>query len=127
MSIEIGEVLKGKVTGITKFGAFVELDNGKTGMVHISEIASAFVNEISEHVSVGQEVDVKVIKIAPDGKIALSMKQANSPKAAEKPKAEKNASFDDMLSKFMQTSNEKISDLNRYSGERRTSRKGSRN
>lgn len=125
MAIENGEVLKGKVTGITKFGAFVELEGGKTGMVHISEVASAFVKEISEFVSVGQEVVVKVIKISPDGKIALSMKQAAS--ANEKPKDEKTVDFDDMLSKFMQTSNEKINDLNRYNGERRTSRRGGRN
>lgn len=76
MQPEIGKIYDGKVTGITKFGAFVEIEDGVSGMVHISEIANTYVNEISEHVSVGDEVKVRILKIAEDGKISMSIKQA---------------------------------------------------
>ena len=55
MQIEEGAILSGKVTGLTDFGAFVELEGGKTGMIHISEVASNYVKDIREHLSVGQE------------------------------------------------------------------------
>ena len=61
MAIEVGMILEGKVSGITKFGAFVDLPDSKTGMVHISEVAPTFINEISDYVKVGQEVKVKVL------------------------------------------------------------------
>ena len=67
--------MEGKVTGITKFGAFVSLPDGKTGMVHISEIAHAYVSDINEYLTVGQEVKVKVIAVDPAGKINLSIKK----------------------------------------------------
>ena len=73
MAIEVGMILEGKVSGITKFGAFVDLPDSKTGMVHISEVAPTFINEISDYVKVGQEVKVKVLALN-DGKISLSMK-----------------------------------------------------
>lgn len=76
MQLEVGEILEGKVTGILKFGAFVDLGEGKSGMVHISEIANTYVNDIHEHVSEGQTVRVRVINIADDGKISLSIKKA---------------------------------------------------
>lgn len=76
MSFEVGAVLEGKVTGITKFGAFVALPDGKSGLVHISEIASAYVTDVNEHVQVGQIVKVKVLTIGDDGKINLSIKRA---------------------------------------------------
>lgn len=75
MEFEVGAIVEGKVTGITKFGAFVSLPGNKTGMVHISEIAHAYVSDISEHLTVGQEVKVKVIAIDPAGKINLSIKK----------------------------------------------------
>jgi S1 RNA binding domain protein len=75
MDLAVGAIVEGKVTGITKFGAFVSLAGGKTGMVHISEIAHAYVSDISEYLSVGQEVKVKVIAIDPAGKINLSIKK----------------------------------------------------
>ncbi len=77
MQLEVGSIVEGKVTGVTKFGAFVELPEGKSGMVHISEVADVFVSEISEFVSEGQTVKVKIININEDGKISLSMKKAN--------------------------------------------------
>ena len=77
MQIEEGAVVSGKVTGLTDFGAFVELEGGKTGMIHISEVAPNYVKDIREHLSVGQEVTSKVISITPQGKISLSIKKLN--------------------------------------------------
>lgn len=126
MQLEVGTVLEGKVTGITKFGAFVELPGGKTGMVHISEVAPTFVKEIRDFVTENQTVKVKIMSISEDGKVSLSMKKAiappprgNSPApAVSRPgnyewQARRNdsASFEDMMSKFKQTSDEKMSDL----------------
>ena len=150
MQLEVGATMQGKVTGITKYGAFVDLGSGKSGMVHISEIASAYVKEIKDYVSIGQEVSVKLLSISEDGKLSLSMKQAEGAAAAapqsgersderqqrrnnQKPRRDNFASydrqqsepksFDEMLSRFMQTSDEKMSDLRSKTGERRPSRK----
>ncbi len=79
MQFEQGTVLEGKVTGILKFGAFVDIGGGKSGMVHISEVSSTYVNDINEHLKVGQVVKVKIVSIADDGKIALSIKKAEAP------------------------------------------------
>jgi len=79
MQLEVGAVLEGKVSGITKFGAFVDLSEGKTGMVHISEVAPVFVNDIHDHLTIGQEVKVKVLAISEEGKISLSIKKAMAP------------------------------------------------
>ena len=83
MQLEVGSIVEGKVTGFTSFGAFVDLDDGKKGMVHISEVATEFVKDIKDHLKVGQQVKVKVISIADDGKISLSIR-----KAVEQPKTE---------------------------------------
>ena len=76
MSIEVGSKLQGKVTGITNFGAFVELPEGSTGLVHISEVADNYVKDINDHLKVGDVVEVKVINVEKDGKIGLSIKKA---------------------------------------------------
>ncbi|PEY31145.1 RNA-binding protein S1 [Bacillus cereus] len=76
MSIEVGSKLQGKVTGITNFGAFVELPEGLTGLVHISEVADNYVKDINDHLKVGDQVEVKVINVEKDGKIGLSIKKA---------------------------------------------------
>lgn len=123
MLLEVGEIVNGKVTGITKFGVFVELEGGKTGMVHISEVASAYVKEIHDYVEVGQEVRVKVLTIGDDGKIGLSMKKASEQSL---PKPVPQQSFDEILSNFMKTSDEKISSLKKHTGDRRVSRRGNR-
>ncbi len=81
----VGEIFEGKITGITKFGAFVSLPDGKNGLVHISEIANTYVNDVHEHVSEGQTVKVKVIGINEAGKINLSIKKAEAPEAAKTP------------------------------------------
>jgi S1 RNA binding domain protein len=127
MQLEVGTVLEGKVTGITKFGAFVELPGGKTGMVHISEVAPTFVKEIRDFVTENQTVKVKVMSISEDGKVSLSIKKAIDPaprSSAPAPRTSRpgsyewqpsrkneSANFEDMMSKFKQTSDEKISDL----------------
>lgn len=106
-----GQIFEGKVTGITKFGAFVDFDNGKTGMVHISEVANKYVEKIEDCLELNQVVKVKIINVSEDGKIALSIKQAQrtEPKAR---KAEPKT-FEEMMSKFKQSSEERISEINR--------------
>ncbi|MBP0958201.1 MAG: S1 RNA-binding domain-containing protein [Oscillospiraceae bacterium] len=76
MQPDVGKIYEGKVTGITKFGAFVEIEPGVTGMVHISEVANTFVNEIKDHLTEGQQVKVKVLSVSEEGKISLSIKKA---------------------------------------------------
>lgn len=76
MAIEVGSKLEGKVTGITHFGAFVELPEGQTGLVHISEIADNYVKDVNDHLKLADKVLVKVINVDKDGKIGLSIKQA---------------------------------------------------
>ncbi|MFJ7640592.1 S1 domain-containing RNA-binding protein [Peribacillus sp. NPDC097264] len=86
MSIEVGSKLQGKVTGITNFGAFVELAEGSTGLVHISEVADNYVKDINDHLKVGDIVEVKVINVEKDGKIGLSIKKAiDRPEGERKP------------------------------------------
>ncbi len=168
MQLEVGKIYEGKVTGITKFGAFIDLSEGKTGMVHISEVAPTFVKEISDYLTQGQTVKVRVLNIAEDGKISLSIKKAMdhpsnggassrpsrppqqnrsgapssnrsggsfSRPAAKKPvlppieeaaygvvpEQSGDKSFEDMLSKFMQRSDEKISDLKKATDGKRGS------
>ena len=120
MQVEVGAIFEGKVTGITKFGAFVEMPDGKNGMVHISEVASTYVKEISDHVTMGQVVKVKVLSISEDGKVSLSIKKAQPPvKREHRPggfewqPSTNTGSFEDMMSKFKQASDEKMSDLKR--------------
>ena len=78
MAVEIGKIYEGKVTGITKFGAFVEIEDGISGMVHISEVSSSFVNDINDVLKKGDQVKVKVIKKTDDGKISMSIKQTKA-------------------------------------------------
>ena len=126
MDVEVGAILEGKVSGITNFGVFVDIGE-TTGMVHISEVARNYVKDLKEYVQVGQTVKVKIISVSPEGKIALSMKQAEEPERREerrpqrrdreparvsrgadsfefRPKQQVSLSFEDMLSKFKQKS-----------------------
>ena len=75
MAIEVGNVFEGRVTGVKPFGAFVALPEGRVGMVHISEVSNEFVQDIATVLHDGDTVKVQVINVAPDGKIALSMKR----------------------------------------------------
>ncbi|MGN1043310.1 MAG: S1 RNA-binding domain-containing protein [Acutalibacteraceae bacterium] len=126
MQLEVGAVVEGKVTGIVPFGAFVDVGEGKSGLVHISEISDVFVKEVSDHVEVGQNVKVKVIKMNADGKIELSMKQAMARKNPEKKfvsKKEnvinKSTNFEDMMNRFKKFSEDKLSDIKRKQEGRR--------
>lgn len=85
MELAVGQVLAGTVTGITKFGAFVSLEGGKSGLVHISEVANTFVNDVHDHVQIGQQVKVKVLSLGEAGKINLSIKRAEEPPHQHQP------------------------------------------
>ena len=134
MQLEVGAILEGKVAGITKFGAFVTLPGGKSGLVHISEIANTYVNDVHDHVQEGQTVKVKVLSILDDGKINLSIKKAEeplrpqpqrqntgSPRRAQESSA--NASFEDKLKQFMQDSDSRMSGNRLYADRRSSSRR----
>lgn len=144
MGLEVDSILEGKVTGITKFGAFVALPEGKSGLVHISEIANTYVTDVNEHLQLGQTVKVKVINITPDGKINLSIKKAlpretapRRPAPPAKPAAPKaaapvaeladepseNKEFEDKLKKFMQEANSRIADNKFYAEHRQRGRR----
>ena len=84
MSIEVGNILPGKVTGITNFGAFVDLGNRKTGLVHISEVSNSYIKDIKDVLTVGDEVQVKVMEISGDGKVSLSIRRASADSSEEK-------------------------------------------
>ena len=145
MQPNVGEIIEGKITGITKFGDFVELGEGVTGMVHISEVARTYVNEIRDFVKEGDTVKVKVLSVNEEGKISLSIKRAQEDERPERPRRQQRpttppkpdnsfvwtastnegASFEDMMSKFKQTSDEKFSDLKRKNVEVRRPKRGS--
>ena len=120
MLLEVGKVVDGKVSGITNFGAFIQLPEGKTGLVHISEVAEEYVKDIYAHLKENQPVKVKVISVD-NGKISLSIKKAieNRPNfKSVKPvdvdwnkNGHENLSFDEKLAKFMKDSDEKMHDL----------------
>jgi len=145
MDLVVGAVLDGKVTGIMKFGAFVSLPGGKSGLVHISEIAYSYVNEVSDFLKEGQEVKVKIIGIDENNRINLSIKKAQDPPPPPpKRKPFNNAnngsapqrsfnkpaqpaaepSFEDKLKQFMSDSDSKISGIRQYSDRRSSRRRG---
>ena len=88
MGLAVGEILEGKVTGITKFGAFVALPEGKSGMVHISEVANSYVNDIKDFIKIEDTVRVKVINIDDQGRINLSIKRVQEQPRAEQAQSE---------------------------------------
>ena len=151
MEFAVGSIVDGKVTGITKFGAFVSLPGGKSGLVHISEIAYSYVSEVADFLKEGQEVKVKVINIDQSNRINLSIKQAapapdrteapaprparpfnnhssnggnRSGSFAPRPAASKEPmDFEDRLKQFMQSSDSKLSEL-RYIEKKGGNRRG---
>lgn len=143
MSIEVGSKLQGKVTGITNFGAFVELPGGSTGLVHISEVADNYVKDINDHLKVGDQVEVKVINVEKDGKIGLSIKKAvDRPERPERPARPdrpysqrprgggrgndtRNArpeNFESKMAKFLKDSEDRLSTLKRATESKRGGR-----
>ena len=147
MQPEVGAVLEGKVSGVTKFGAFVNLHGGKSGLVHISEIANTFVSDVAQYVSVGQTVKVKVIGINGD-KINLSIKRAEESEEAPRRRAPQqhaeqqsrptkqpqqpsgqvaapteDQAFEDKLKQFMKDSDSRIADNRMYADRGRSRRR----
>jgi S1 RNA binding domain protein len=145
MSIEVGSKLQGKVTGITNFGAFVELPGGSTGLVHISEVADNYVKDINDHLKVGDQVEVKVINVEKDGKIGLSIKKAvdrperparpersesrpysqRPPRGGGRGNDNRNArpeNFESKMAKFLKDSEDRLSTLKRATESKRGGR-----
>ena len=110
MPVKVGQIVEGKVTGITKFGAFVEISEGVTGLVHISEVADSFVKDVNDFLKENEIIKVKVISIAEDGKISLSIRKLKAAANANKPK-KNDLSFEDKLAKFFKESEEKLLDI----------------
>jgi S1 RNA binding domain protein len=148
MELTVGAILEGKIKSITNFGAFVALPENKTGMVHISEVANAYVSDIRQHLTEGQDVKVVVIGLE-NGKVNLSIKRLQpkaprdnmprrdnrpnpesrpAPKAAvpTPPPAPKTADqlFEEKLKAFMQESDAKIASSRQYADRSRGRRRG---
>lgn len=129
MQLEVGSIVEGKVTGITSFGAFVQLEGGTTGLVHISEVALTYVKDIKDHLKENDKVKVKVLSIDNNGKVSLSIKKALENEAAAKKQTGNGfsgvpaefsfhnqsapLSFEDKLNRFKQDSDERMQDLKR--------------
>ena len=149
MEFKVGDIVEGKITGITSFGVFADIGDGKSGMVHISEVARNYVNDIKEHVKENDVVKMKILSIGDDGKISLSIKRAlppekknnDAPRRERKadapksnaidstytwtPKKSEPASFEEMMNRFKQTSDEKFSDLKRKNPDANRTKRGS--
>ena len=150
MQVEVGAVVEGTVTGITKFGAFVSLPDGRSGLVHISEIANTYVSDVNEFLKLGDKVKVRVLAVTPDGKINLSIKKAepaperpnNRPMHGGRPGGSRpnnrsaqpagqvsgpsgDAAFEDRLKQFMQESDSRMAGNRLYSDRTRGRRRGS--
>lgn len=151
MGLAVGEILEGKITGITKFGAFVALPAGKSGMVHISEVANSYVNDIKDFVKIDDAVRVKVINIDDQGRINLSIKRAQEqprteqaqPKAEFRPRPERrpqqrnfapqqrenkqrdpgSMTFEDKLKMFMADSESRMADIRHNTDRKNGSRR----
>lgn len=136
MALEIGAIVEGTVSGITKFGAFVSLPEGKSGLVHISEIANSYVGDVNDFLKKDQKVRVRVIGIK-DGRINLSIKKAEENAAPPQNRTafertqrtnnskeapvsgivngqSDNEGFEDKLKKFMQESDSRIAGNRMY-------------
>lgn len=120
--------MEGVITGITKFGAFVELPGGITGLVHISEIADEYVKDINEFFKKTDQVQVKVLSVENSGKIGLSIRQAVAGASIDKrsirsrPPAVNKASFEDKMNRFLKESDERLLDLKRNTESKRGGR-----
>lgn len=154
MSLEVGNKVEGKITGLAKFGAFIDLGNNKTGLVHISEVSDKFVEDINEELKVGEIVTVKVLTIDNDGKIALSMRDKEKEaleKKKQQPKREfqtretnnrrpsptfnkrsnnnqnNSQDFDSLMNDFLKDSETRLSSIRKNTESKRGGRGGRRN
>ncbi|SHE64538.1 S1 RNA binding domain protein [Atopostipes suicloacalis DSM 15692] len=149
MSLEVGNKVEGKITGLAKFGAFIDLGNNKTGLVHISEVSDKFVEDINDELKVGQVVTVQILSIDDNGKIALSMrnreKEAEEKKEQPKPEYKKRETsnrrpskpfnkkqsnnsqdFDSLMNDFLKESETRLSSLRKNTENKRGGRGGRR-
>ena len=145
MELNLGQIVEGKITGITAFGVFLDIGDGKSGLVHISEVSRTYINDLNDVVKVGEEVKAKVLSIGDDGKVSLSIKRALESEKSEPrkkyekknitpqkpdnsfvwtPKKDESSSFEEMMSRFKQTSDEKFSDLKRKNPDAKRSKRG---
>lgn len=143
MAIEVGSKVQGKVTGITNFGAFVELPDNSTGLVHISEVADNYVKDINDHLKVGEMVEVKVMNVEADGKIGLSIRkakpQAERPERPERPQRPRHnnnrggggnrgesrqpqENFEQKMARFLKDSEDRLTTLKRATESKRGGR-----
>ena len=144
MSLEVGAIVEGEVTGITNFGAFVQLPEGKVGLIHISEVSNVYVKDVHDFLKEHDKVKVKVLSIDERGKIGLSIKQLTPPPAAapqpktQRPQNENRErragartqaarpvsplTFEDKLSKFLKDSDDRMLDLKRNTESKRGGR-----
>ena len=137
MEIEVGGILTGKVSGLAPFGAFIDLGEKTTGLVHISEVSSEYIEDLSKHLTVGQEVKVKVLSLDDKGKISLSIKKAQEPRSAKSApftgrpaeidwaseNSQKDMSFEDMMASFKQSSDARMLDIKRNTESKRGNRR----
>ena len=148
MKVEVGTKVQGKVSGITNFGAFIDLNDNQTGLVHISEVSNNYIKDIHDVLKVGDKVTVKVLKVSDDGKISLSIKQAlPKPKKEGSPKSHhtdnhyqgnhnqrfhgnkgnhQKKDFDALLAGFLKESDERLTSLKRNTDGKRGGRGGRR-
>ncbi|MHB8511569.1 MAG: S1 RNA-binding domain-containing protein [Actinomycetota bacterium] len=112
---EIGAIVEGVVIRIAPYGAFVQLDSGETGLVHISEIDRNFVRDVREHLHENDKVTVKIVGVKDGGKIDLSMKQASPDWQPESPRKGRGSDpeFEAKLKRFMRQSEERLVDWRR--------------
>lgn len=143
MSLEVGAILEGEVTGITNFGAFVQLPESKVGLIHISEVSNVYVKDVHDFLKEHDKVKVKVLSVDDRGKISLSIKQLTPPPAAPQPKVSRPQnenrerrggmrqqnqrpaaplSFEDKLSRFLKDSDDRMLDLKRNTESKRGGR-----
>lgn len=122
MAFEIGTIVEGKVVKTTRFGAFVQLDEGATGLIHISEISNSYVREVADWLRENDTVRAKVVAIKPDGKIDLSLKDLEErPEKRERLRFNRrDPSFEKMMKQFLRRSEEKQGDIKRSREAKRT-------
>lgn len=144
MSLEVGNKVEGKITGLAKFGAFIDLGKNRTGLVHISEVSDKFVEDINQELEVGQIVTVKILSIDDNGKIALSMrnreKEAEQKQEIKKPKSHhkpgksfnrntnnrRSKDFDSLMDDFLKESESRLSSIRKNTENKRGGRGGRR-
>ena len=139
MSIEVGSVVEGIITGITNFGAFVELPENKVGLIHISEVSDVYVRDVREFLKERDKVKVKVLSIDERGKIGLSIKQLKPPTPKPPPRPAVSAehrpaarfvaptvTFEDKISRFLKDSDDRLTDLKKNTESKRGGRGASR-